>query len=189
MSEKQRFPLETALPIAEELCSMLAPACMRIEIAGSIRRRRSDVGDIELLCVPKQTIDSVFGTDDLDRVISSHIAVGLLDYRTDVRGRRTYGPMNKLLRHVPSGIPLDVFSTTAENFGMSWVVRTGPAEWNKRMMQRFRDIGFRAHAYGGVHNRQGVELDCPDEATVFRLMNLPYVEPWDRTDHGPGIPR
>ncbi|MBU2597552.1 MAG: hypothetical protein KJ757_08345 [Planctomycetes bacterium] len=55
--------LQKAKAIAEELKSLLEPACERITIAGSIRRQKPDVGDIELLCIPKY----VDGVDQLDR--------------------------------------------------------------------------------------------------------------------------
>lgn len=43
--------LEQALPIAERIKSELAPYCSRIEIAGSIRRERQIVNDIEIVCI------------------------------------------------------------------------------------------------------------------------------------------
>ena len=73
--------------------------------------------------------------------------------------------------HVPSGIPIDVFSTSAQNWGMSAVVRTGPKEFNIRLMQRFRQLGMTGHAYGGVTGRDGI-IECPDEETVFRIAEL-----------------
>ncbi|GAI50844.1 unnamed protein product, partial [marine sediment metagenome] len=54
--------LEKAKVIAENLRSLLAPVCARITIAGSIRRQKPEVGDIELLCVPKY----IAGVDQLD---------------------------------------------------------------------------------------------------------------------------
>ena len=47
-------------------------------------------------------------------------------------------------------------------------------------MARFKAIGFAGHAYAGVSNRQGQEIDCPDEATVFRLLGWSYIEPEER---------
>ena len=41
-----------ALSIAETLVAELTPACKRIEIAGSIRRQKPDVGDIEIVAIP-----------------------------------------------------------------------------------------------------------------------------------------
>ena len=63
---------------------------------------------------------------------------------------------------------------------MSLVVRTGPATFCVRMMARFKAIGWAGHAYAGCTNRNGEEIECPDEATVFRLLGWPYIEPEER---------
>ncbi len=45
--------LDKALEIAEKTKELLAPYCERIEIAGSIRRKKPEVKDIELVAIPK----------------------------------------------------------------------------------------------------------------------------------------
>ena len=42
-----------ARAVAESLCTLLAPNCLRVVIVGSIRREKPTVGDIELLILPK----------------------------------------------------------------------------------------------------------------------------------------
>ncbi len=51
---KRRWPLELAELTAQVLVSQVGDVCERIEVAGSVRRGRMDVGDIELLCIPRQ---------------------------------------------------------------------------------------------------------------------------------------
>ena len=46
---------EEALKIAEEVKALLAPHCLRIEIAGSIRRKKPEVKDIEIVAYPSPT--------------------------------------------------------------------------------------------------------------------------------------
>ena len=50
---KRRLPIERVLPTAEALRDELSSVCDRIEIAGSLRRERSTIGDIELVAIPK----------------------------------------------------------------------------------------------------------------------------------------
>ena len=45
--------LQKAYKIAQQLVHVLKPHCARIEIAGSIRRMKAQVGDIEIVCIPK----------------------------------------------------------------------------------------------------------------------------------------
>ena len=49
--------LEKAEKIARKYVDLLAPFCERIEIAGSTRRKKPEVGDIEIVCIPKQIND------------------------------------------------------------------------------------------------------------------------------------
>lgn len=168
--------LQRAREIAEELSALLAPACERITIAGSIRRRRPQVGDIELLCIPKYTA----GSDALDREILALMEENILDYRLNKRGSRTYGVKNKLLVHVPSGIGVDVFSTTAECWPVALFVRTGSASMNKRIAGAALRRGLKFHAYGRGFSGPKGEIICYTEEDIFKAVGLPYSEPWER---------
>ena len=176
--------LSVARSVGEDLVRLLVPFCERIEIAGSIRRQRPQVKDIELLCVSRvRSTQDLFGdlatnSYELDLKLDGLVADGtVLKKRANKSGRYSYGEQNKLLVHVPSGVPVDVFSASTENWGMSLVVRTGPKEFNVRMMSRFRELGMRGHAYGGVTDQGGTEIECPDEETVFRLLGWPWMSP------------
>jgi DNA polymerase/3'-5' exonuclease PolX len=169
--------LAQARAIAEALRELLRPACTRVEIAGSIRRRRPDVGDIELLCIPK------YGgpVDLLDSLLRRLIAEGALDYRRNKRGSTVYGPKNKLLVHNPSGIGVDVFCTTWECWGVSLVVRTGGKTTNKEIATRALQRGMKFHAYGrGFTRADNTELVCHTEREVFKAVGLRCPEPWER---------
>jgi DNA polymerase (family 10) len=169
--------LEKAKAIAEELKTLLEPACQKIEIAGSIRRRKPEVGDIELLVIPK--FDGP--VDELDKKLKWLIGTRVLEYRPNKKGVITYGPKNKFLRHVESGIGIDVFSTTEECWPVALVVRTGGERTNKKIASLAIKRGMRWHAYGrGFTLASGSELVCRSEASVFEAVGLPYLEPWER---------
>ena len=183
-----RYGLASAKEVADQLVRLLAPHCERIAVAGSIRRRRPDVKDIELLCASKVTSTAdLFGRAVtnwyfLNNKLDALVADGsVLKKRANKSGRYSYGEHNKLLVHVPSGIPVDVFSSSTNNWGMSLVVRTGSKDFNVRMMARFRELGMRGHAYGGVTDQEGNEIECPDEETVFRLLGWSWMPPERRS--------
>jgi DNA polymerase (family 10) len=196
--EDGRWPLSFARLVAEDLKARLQPACERVEIAGSIRRQRPWVKDVELLCIPKveRAVDLLGETqvevNHLDRVLewlltcdyqegSTLVSGGLLHKRPDVNGRYAYGPKNKLLVHAPTGLNVDIFTADRRNWGMAPVVRTGSADFNRRVMGRFRRLGMKGHAYAGVTDQHGNDIDCPDEETVFRLLGWPWVPPERRS--------
>lgn len=187
--EKHRWPLEFAKMVADILVAKLGPHCKRIQVAGSIRRRKPMVGDIELLCIPDVvTLTNLFGEetetlDALDQGIKELIEAGFLDYRLNRAGQRLgYGPANKFLVHVASGMPIDIFATTEKKWAMSLVVRTGPAKMNIRLMKAARDRGLRGHAYGdGFTLPDGSPLPCRSEEEVFAAVGWPYLPPEERS--------
>ena len=87
----------------------------------------------------------------------NHIMNGKLDYGLKAKSRCTFGPLNKLLLHTATGIPVDVFSAIPRNCGMALMVRTGHRERNVQMIYRFRALAMRGHAYGGVTGSKGRE--------------------------------
>ena len=184
-TEKQRFSLNDARQVADLWLNALSVFTERMVIAGSVRRERPDVGDIELLYIPMPTTTNLFGEpegDALSDFLVGLIEAGVLEKRVSALGNTAYGPKNKMLRDAASGIPMDIFATTPENWGMSLVIRTGPADFNIRLMSRFKELGLEGHAYGGITQRDdgsGIThgFDCPDEETVFRLAQLEYLPP------------
>ncbi|MBA7531735.1 hypothetical protein ES705_23956 [subsurface metagenome] len=168
--------LKKAKVIAEKMKALLESSCERIDIAGSIRRQKPDVGDIELLCIPKY----VAGVDMLDAKIQTLIQLNVLDYRLNKLGSRVYGAKNKLLRHVESGIGIDIFSTTEECWPVALVVRTGGKTTNRRIATAALRKGYQFHAYGrGFTTPQG-EIVCHLEREVFEAVDLPYQAPEER---------
>lgn len=168
--------LEKAKEIAESLKAQLEESCDRVEIAGSIRRQKPEVGDIELLCIPK-FIGSV---DQLDWALKKMVFEGAMALRLSRNGRRTYGPKNKLMVHVQSGIGVDFFSTTEECWPVSLVVRTGGKQTNIQISMAAQEKGYQFRAYGSGFTTPSGEIVCRSEREVFEVVGLPYLEPWER---------
>lgn len=185
-SEKRRWPLAEAEAVACHLRDMLAPSCKKIVIAGSIRRRKPYVGDIELLFVPRLTAlkaDFFVTTqiDIADRTINDLLAKGILAKRLSVTGHEAWGPKNKLAVHVPSGIPVDLFSTTEDNWYVALVIRTGSKATNLRLTMGANKQGRILHAYGsGVEESDGNIIPATSEEHVFQLCGIPFMPPEKR---------
>lgn len=162
--------------IAQELKSLLAPECQRIQVVGSIRRRKPFPNDIEFLAIPKY----VDGIDQLDEEIKKLMAEGLLGHRRNVRGSIAYGPKNKLLVHLPSGVGVDVFSADEDCWWVSLVVRTGGEITNRRIATAAIRKGWHLMAYGHGFSTPRGDVVCRSEEEVFRAVGLPYLEPWGR---------
>lgn len=185
-----KFAYADALPIAKRFVAFLARHCTRCVIAGSLRRQRPLVSDIEILFVPKLTTVTDFG-DMFGAKIelsAAGIAVdallkgGIIKKRPNKNSSCTWGSQNKLAIHVDSGIPVDFFATTEECFFNALVVRTGPAESNVRIASAAKRLGWNWHAYGSGFSRpagpQRTEtLAVKSEREVFDHVQLPYLEP------------
>jgi len=168
--------LHKAKAIAEELKRLLESACEKIVIAGSIRRQKPEVGDIELLCVPRY----INGVDQLDREIGALVDRRIVGFRRNKLGSKVYGPKNKLMVHLPSRIGVDIFSTTDQCWAVSLVVRTGGAETNKRIATAALRRGWHWHAYGRGFTTPDGEVICHSEREVFEAVGMPYLKPWER---------
>ncbi len=196
MSDKPKFPIARAQAVAEKIVEILAPACVRIQIAGSIRRQKPMVGDIEILYIPKLADvpdpQDLFGDKKIkanaaDLVIEHLITHGQLEKRLTVRDSETWGQYIKLARAVKTGIPVDFFTATPENWWNYLVCRTGSAENNIRIAtaaQKNRDAKWAPYSAGFKQTRVGtgerVIWRMTSEQDVFEFAGLRYLEPHER---------
>lgn len=186
-ADKKRWPRDTAeLIVAAEIVEALDPACERLRVAGSLRRGRPVVGDVELVFIPRHTIEDdpadMFAkrrVDHAERAIEELLARGVLAKRLDVNGRESWGPKNKLATHVATGMPVDLFTATAANWWNYLVCRTGPAESNMQIAQAALAKGWQWHPYGSGFScggRDDVDYErhnVNSEAEVFEFVGLP----------------
>ena len=114
MSSGDPIPYAEALPVAEELRELLAPACERIVIAGSLRRRKALVSDVELVAEPRY-YDAAEGLFDTVRRSALDAVVATLD-RREVRLHRRDGSEEVQTRDGNAykalayrGLPVDLF--------------------------------------------------------------------------------
>ena len=185
--EKKRWPRADALAVAKELCVALKPACAQMIVAGSLRRRKPDVGDVEILFVPRMEVRPVDMFESkpfslADEVIEWLLATGRLAKRPSTLGVFAWGAKNKLALHV-SGMPVDLFTATPENWWNYVVCRTGPAESNTRIATLAQQRGYKWNPYGQGFTRlsDGEIIPMGSEAEVFAFVGLEYREPVDRT--------
>lgn len=194
--ERLRVPLAEAEEHAARLVALLSPACTRIEVAGSIRRRKALVKDIELVAIGRQVPSSrnlwgevVAERNALDLLRDELLASGELMKRLGKGGHTSWGYGATYAWYMPDGVDvpvaLDVFGTTAEQFGLTLMIRTGPAEWNQRWVTRRTEGGAVLPAgmrvEGGWLWDGDRRLTTREESDVFNAINLPWVAPEDRT--------
>jgi DNA polymerase/3'-5' exonuclease PolX len=115
-----------------------------------------------------------------DETIAALEKSGTLERRKNVNGSEMYGPKNKLMRHRASGMPVDLFAATPENWWNYLVCRTGPADSNRRICMAAQDRGWEWNPYGAGFSRDSETRAMESEAEVFAFVGLPYAQPEDR---------
>lgn len=189
MGTGPRWDLAVAACVASSVSKRLAPFCERIECAGSIRRGKADVGDVELVYVPRVRClsDGLFG-DEAHLINEANVEIarlvdeGWLRPRLNKRGGTAWGAKNKLAVDVISGIPVDLFETTPEAWFNYLVCRTGPAKVNIEIAARAKERGWQWNPYGPGFSRlaDGQQAAMGSERAVFEFVGLPYLEPPER---------
>lgn len=184
---KSKIPASEAMAVALPLRDALLPFCERIEIAGSLRRKKPFVGDVELLYVPKweELRDGLFDTKLVnlaEEKILDLLLGAVITKRLDKLGNiSSWGQSNKHAVHAATGIPVDLFATTEDRWWMALVIRTGPKELNVRIMTECRKNGLEGHAYGTFTKIPGGEIvPVGSEREVFQLAGIPWLEPASR---------
>lgn len=188
MSQKKKFPRADAIAVAKEMVAALKSCCVeeRLVIAGSLRRGKAFVGDVEVLLIPKfeARTDSFEMFAHPKQVSLADIAIDemimkkQLNYRLNVNGSRTYGPKNKYCVHKASGIPVDFFTTDERCWHVALVIRTGGKMMNLLLTNGAIRRGRTLHAYGsGISDRAGNKIDATTEAEVFSLCGERYRKP------------
>jgi DNA polymerase/3'-5' exonuclease PolX len=180
---KTRWPRAAAVQVARELCDALRPVTDRLIVAGSLRRRKSEVGDVEIIFVPhfeNRQLD-MFSTAPMNLAeerLAALLTDGTLSKRPSATGGFAWGPKNKLALH-RSGIPVDLFTATEANWWNYLVCRTGPADSNTAICMAARERGYKWNPYGEGFTRQsdGEIIPVDSEAAVFRFVGL-EPSPW-----------
>jgi len=166
----ERWPLGRALPYAERLVDALAkaPGLVRLEIAGSIRRMRDTIGDIDL----------VGAAQDPGPVMEA--------FRNLPQARETLlsGPTRSSIR-THEGLQVDLRLVKPEDFGALLHHFTGSREHNIRLREMAEAKGARINEYGVFDVKTDAEIRLgPDEADLYRFLGLPYIPPEIREDRG-----
>lgn len=168
------YELYDAFRIAAEVIQLLDPVCSRLKIAGSIRRNKPFVKDIEIVCEPDYHVDNNLFGDETRTNMLDHF-----DY-TQIGHVERGGEKYKKIIH-PEGISIDLFIVTPPaQWGVIFMLRTGPAEFSKWMVtQRNRGgaLPSDCRVSKGAVWRDGKIIEMPNEMDYFELCGVDCVEP------------
>jgi DNA polymerase (family 10) len=166
-----RILLGRASDLADDLIERLMKTGLfaRIEAAGSLRRGRETIGDLDLLAVAvrpeeaPQAADAFVGLADVEEVLA--------------RGAK------KSSVRLAGGVQVDLRIVPSESFGAALQYFTGSKAHNIALRKRAVAKGWKLSEYGlfGVNDRV---LAGPEEAEIYARLGLQFVPPELREDEG-----
>jgi DNA polymerase/3'-5' exonuclease PolX len=201
---KTKMPLAEAFEIAQELRSEIGDVCKFVVIAGSVRREKTEVGDIELVIIPRyKTVQAdMFGEGGLaENQLENHLrkmaSQGILtprlkeDRRSKIAwfGKDTKDESRYIAANYQGQIGVDFFVVLPDRldwFGWTLLLRTGPDKANRLLVTSKDKGGLKP---GRLHIDDGKVFDLEDnrylklerEEDVFAAWGLAYVPPTRRS--------
>ncbi|HIH92460.1 TPA: DNA polymerase/3'-5' exonuclease PolX [Candidatus Woesearchaeota archaeon] len=164
-----RIPLGFALPHAEEIVARLRPLkdVKRIDIAGSLRRRKDTIGDIDLLVASKNPAAAIGAFASLP-LVEQVLAKG--DTKSSVR--------------LKEGIQVDMRVIDEKSYGAALIYFTGSKQHNIELRKAAISKGCKLSEYGLFSNRTNALIAGKTEQDLYESLGLPYIEPELRENEG-----
>ncbi len=164
-----RLPAADAIAVAEQLCATLrtVPGVAEVAYAGSLRRMRSTIGDIDVLAAATDAppvMDALRGAGTTVKVLAAG------EKKTSVLTVR--------------GLQADLRVVEAEAWGAALVYFTGSKAHNVRIRERAVRQGLTLNEYGLYRRETGERLASRTEADVYAALGMDEVPPPMREDTG-----
>lgn len=165
--------LHTALLYVEKVLGALSPLCARIEVAGSVRRGRPAVSDLDFVVLPRP--EGLVAFRERASLMSTVVKSGEDIYiiRTkdglQVDFYFAHGPKNDLLETKPG------------NWGSVMLCRTGSKEHNIYMAQQAQRAGYKWETMIGITKPDGATgrtvLAAETEEEIFTALGMDFIAP------------
>ena len=167
--KEQRIPIEHALPVASEVIGALTgvEGVVAIEYAGSLRRFRETIGDVDVLVAAEDHTAVMEGFLGLPVVKE---AIGQGDTKTSV------------LTH--AGMQVDLRVVDPDQYGAALLYFTGSKAHNIRLRQLALERGWTLNEYALSEIDSEAVVAARTEEEIYEALDLSYVEPPLREDTG-----
>lgn len=166
---QERMHLGIALPLAQRLLQFLrtAPGVTETSTAGSLRRMRETIGDLDLLVASDKpaTVRDAFTTAPFCARV---LAAGT----------------TKCSILTPEGVQVDLRIVKPDSFGAALQYFTGSKEHNVRLRELAVRKGFKVNEYGVFRTATGRRVAGREEADMYRALGLAWIPPELREDGG-----
>jgi len=168
LAARERISIATALPIVEEIIDQLKQSIKNIIIspAGSVRRMKETVGDIDILAT----------SDTPDEIIEAFISL------PQVQDVLAAGKTKASVRYSSDQIQVDLRVVPKESYGAALQYFTGSQAHNIRIRGIAKKLGLKVNEYGAF--RDELKIAGASEQEVYNAVELPWIPPEMREDNG-----
>ena len=170
-SAEKRELLGVALPLARQIVEAIRARCPggpdKIEIAGSARRWKPTVGDLDIISTAQ----------DPQAVIDCFVSLPLVDI-VEARGE------NKATVHLNNGMQVDLYVLDPQYYYPLLQHFTGSKQHNIKLRDRALKMGYRLSEYGLYRLSDGQPLHINSEEDIYRALGLRWMPPELREDRG-----
>ena len=166
---RERSPLGKVLPIAQDIVDQLrrkAPLT-RIDIAGSLRRWKDTIKDIDILAM----------SDNPKEVMHAFV------HLSHVKDIIMQGPTKSSVV-IKEGLQVDLRVVEKESYGAALAYFTGSKEHNIRLREMAVKRGLTINEYGIFRVKDNKKLGGEKEEDTYKILDLEYVPPEMREDRG-----
>jgi DNA polymerase (family 10) len=163
-----RLSLEDTWPLAQELLEMLRglPGVQTAEAAGSLRRMRETIGDIDILVAAEESAGIMQAFVDQEKVAR---VLGQGETKSSVEFH--------------NGMRAQVWVHPPEKFGTALQYATGSKEHNVRLRELALSQGL-SLSEQALTQEDGTETLCASEEEVYEKLGLAWIAPELREDRG-----
>jgi DNA polymerase (family 10) len=165
----ERTPLGRVLPLAEDIIRRMKDGAPvnRIEVAGSIRRMKETVKDIDILTTskkPAEVMDAFVKLPQVSRVLAQ-------------------GPTKSSIV-TDEGIQVDIRVVDEDSFGAALQYFTGSKQHNIRLREMAVRAGLKLNEYGVFKEPGEKKIGGKTEEEMYKALKLPFIPPELREDQG-----
>ena len=168
-SERFHYPIamREALNVLKHLKEN--PNIIRVEIAGSLRRKKETIRDIDIVASCREP-----KSDDLMTFFTTLVEPDLIVNKGQTKSTIILN----------SGIHCDLRLVNDNQFPFLLHHSTGSKEHNTAMRQRAKSMNLTMNEYGLFPDKKDKSLECKDESDIFLKLKLSYIEPELRENFG-----
>lgn len=151
---------EHAENLGKEIIALLVRHVERAEIAGSVRRRRPQVNDLDIVVIPKMWMWS-----SIPAALES----------SDLKFVRGKDELLTFVRYLDN-FTVDIYRASPQTWGTLLLIRTGSKMHNVKLCVRARELGLMLSAKKGVLH-QGIVIASRTEEEIFKALQMDFIPP------------